>query len=176
MKKYLENMDPKIKIAFSNFNVLKNQIFSKLKDQSPLTNNSGVVYKISCMGCRGVYVGETKQLLKKRIYSHRYDIRHLEKDSTALAKHVKDSNHNVDLDNNISILVKEKNCNRRKIREVIEIMKEKHAINFKTDNTEMYTFYSHIFESRLFFVLKRVLEFLYFDMMYYFSCSRQFIA
>ena len=47
MKKYLENMDPKIKVAFSNFNVLKNQIFSKLKDQSPLTNNSGVVYKLS---------------------------------------------------------------------------------------------------------------------------------
>ena len=48
MKNYLDNMDPKIKIAFSNYNVLKNQIFSTLKDQAPLIKNSGVVYKISC--------------------------------------------------------------------------------------------------------------------------------
>ena len=52
IKNYLENLDPKIKIALSNYNVLKNQIFSKLKDQAPLTKNLRVVYKISCRDCQ----------------------------------------------------------------------------------------------------------------------------
>ena len=105
--------------------------------------NSGLVYKIPCLDCAGVYVGETMQYLQKRVDAHKYDVRHPEKDSTALAEHSKNLSHRINFDK-VSVLGKENNNIRRKIREVIEIMKEKNAVNYKTDSMEIFTFYAHL--------------------------------
>jgi len=83
LKRKLEKIDSKVKIAFSNVNVLRDIVFSRVKDRIPKEKRSGVVYKIPCLGCSGVYLGETEQHLEKRISLHRYDLNHLEKESTA---------------------------------------------------------------------------------------------
>lgn len=143
LKKCLENLDPKIKIAFGNYNTLKDKkIFSKAKDLTPLLKNSGVIYSVPCSDCSGIYVGETEQYLSKRLSSHKSDVRH-EKENTALASHAKIQSHSIDFDN-VSILAREDNRKRRKIREVVEIIKEKNAVNFKSDSKDLFMFYSHV--------------------------------
>ena len=88
-------------------------------------------------------MGETEQYLEKRISSHRYDLNHLEKESTALAHHKKNTGHDLDLES-VSIITYENNRCRRKLREVIENIGNNKSFNFKTDSEELYTFYSHV--------------------------------
>ena len=85
IKKLLEELDSKIKIAFCNHNTLKEQkLYSYTKDPVPLLKKSGVIYSIPCGDCPHVYVGETCQYLDKRLNSHKSDVRN-NKDTTALA-------------------------------------------------------------------------------------------
>ena len=92
LRRVLEDLRPEVKIAFGSINVLRDQVFSKVKDRTPLQDRSGLVYL-------GVYVGETEQHLKKRIASHRFDLIHVDKDRTALAAHKKHTGHEIDLSN-----------------------------------------------------------------------------
>ena len=76
-----------------------------------------------------VYIGETLQFLSKRIYQHDYGVRRSQ-DDTALTVHAKQTGHSMDF-NNTSILAFENNNRKRKIREVVEILQHKEAMNFK---------------------------------------------
>lgn len=143
LKRILENLDPRIKIAFGNVNVLQSHVFSRVKDQTPLMKRSGIVYKIPCLDCSGVYVGETEQYLKRRFDAHKYDLNHIDKDSTALAAHKKSLGHNINLEG-ASILAYENVYSKRKIREVIEIISSNQAMNFKSDSKELYAFYAQV--------------------------------
>lgn len=55
------------------------------------------------------------------------------------------NDHNINFDN-VSIIAKEENRKRRKIREVIEIKKEKKSINFESNSGELRTFDSHLLD------------------------------
>ena len=93
---------------------------------------------VSLVDCEISYVGETLQHLGKRVTGHKSDEKKAQKDTnrkitdgTALSQHARDKNHSFNF-NNIAILHKESNIKKRKIREVIEIIKRK-TCNFKTD-------------------------------------------
>ena len=88
-------------------------------------------------------MGETEQHLKKRLASHRFDLNHVDKDSTALAAHKKHTGHEIDL-SNVSVIAYESNFMRRKLREVVEIIRDKYTINFKSDSDDLHSFYAHV--------------------------------
>ena len=60
LRRVLGDLRPEMKIAFGSVNVLRDQVFSKAKDRTPLQDRSGLVYKVRCCDCLGVYVGETE--------------------------------------------------------------------------------------------------------------------
>ena len=97
------------------------------------------MYSIPCKDCHSSYVGETRQLLEKRICKHKNDENKLN-DHTALAVHANELHHNFNFEDTI-ILAREKNTKRRKIREVIEIRKKKNNLNFKRDSESLSNIY-----------------------------------
>ena len=129
IQKILKKLDPNFVFAFKNHNTLQNLIFSKTKDITPALERSGVVYCVPCLDCPKVYVGESMQHLRCRIYQHKYDV-NKGNSNTGLATHAKDENHHFSF-NNIKILAYEENCKKRKIREILEILKLNNTVNFK---------------------------------------------
>ena len=83
-----------------------------------------------------------KAIFKKRVYSHKYSIQ-CNYESTALSKHSKELNHHFDF-NNVRILDKESNYQKRLIKEMINIKKEKNSINFRTDIQNLSILYNGI--------------------------------
>lgn len=61
-----------------------------------------------------VYVGKTKQYLKKRIYYHKYSVNNNLDSVTALVKHSNDSQHYIDFDNTTIIIKKTLNLRNDK--------------------------------------------------------------
>ena len=112
-----------------------------------MNQNSGVVYSIPCSGCPGSYVGETRQPLKRRLSQHKNDIKN-RKDHTALSRHALDSGHNFNFDE-AKIVGREDNDKKRKILEVVNIIKNKKSVNFKTDTDGFAKVYSSIFHDSL---------------------------
>lgn len=142
IQKFLKKLDPKLSLAFSSHNTLQNLIFSKTKDVTPIPKRSGVVYCIPCSNCSKVYVGESMQHLNCRIRQHKSDERK-GNDNTGLASHSKKENHQFNFDK-VKILAYEENCKKRKIREIIEIIKNENNTNFKGDTLRMEPFYSSL--------------------------------
>ena len=112
IKKHLCNLDKNIRIAFSGHNLNK-KFFSKTKDPVPLGKCSGLVYSVPCNDCEGNYVGETGQLLEKRVAQHKNDIKNKRK-SAALCKHATELGHSFDF-GNTSILCFENNEKNEKL-------------------------------------------------------------
>jgi hypothetical protein len=126
-----------IKLAYKNTNNL-NYLYTKLKDKIPLKKQTHVVYKIPCGGCNGIYIGQTQQHLNERINGHKFS-----NNTTALKKHSSNNGHNFNFDQ-VTILKKENNNKARNIMEMIQIKKHKHAINDKTDITNLSKIYYSI--------------------------------
>ena len=62
----------KIPTYFKPVNTLRQKLVHP-KDKAPNHKQSNVVYSIHCKeeGCKEHYIGETKQILQKRLYQHR---------------------------------------------------------------------------------------------------------
>ena len=73
------------------------------------------VYKIPCRDCEKVYIGESGRDLKVRMKEHMKDIENM-KEESAVANHVKESNHFFDFEN-AEIMVP---CTDRRKRRIIE--------------------------------------------------------
>jgi uncharacterized protein YtpQ (UPF0354 family) len=82
------------------------------------------------------------QLLGNRLTQHNKDVQHKRK-STALCEHTTDTGHSVDI-KKASIVCFENNDKKRKIREAIEIMKCKTAVNYKADVDGVMNLYSPV--------------------------------
>ena len=82
------------------------------KHQNPkFTNFNNVVYEIKCLGsaeqqCGRIYIGTTKRSLEIRIKENEADIKK-QKETTALAQHIKEHKHTADL-SSVNILDKER--------------------------------------------------------------------
>lgn len=119
-------------IIKKNFKTINN-LYSKLKDSTPLLMQSNVVYQLQCSTCDNnkFYIGQTSQLLKNRITGHRSDIKKNLQRCT-LATHVNDLNHNINFQD-VKILNIEQNSIKRNFLEMYQINKNKNSINKKSD-------------------------------------------
>ena len=87
-----------------------------LKDKTPTLNKCGVVYKIEFPGCPQIYIGETGRGLATRMKEHTRKSAPF----TAIGEHCNDTKHNISAEC-ISVVAREANLWRCKIRESIEI-------------------------------------------------------
>ncbi|MBV2145435.1 MAG: GIY-YIG nuclease family protein, partial [Wolbachia endosymbiont of Pissodes strobi] len=118
---------------------LLNSLFTKLKPKTPVMKNSNVVYSIPCENCPSTYIGMTSQLLKNRLNGHKYT----KNASTALDKHQKNEKHCFNF-NKTQILNKDQNYQKLIIKEMIEIKKDKNAINDRTDIGGLSNIYNNL--------------------------------
>jgi len=85
------------------------------------------VYKIDCSYGKS-YIGEIGHSLQTRLKEHVADIRNDRSRTSALAEHSSKTKHHLCVENT-SIVAREENYHRRKIREALEIMKHPHNLN-----------------------------------------------
>ena len=98
------------------------------KDKTPDHNKCGVVYKVQCPDCTDFYVGETSRTLGTRLKEHS-NLKTA--NPTAVAEHSKLHRHNINMDN-VSVVAREDQFWKRKIREAIEIRTLKPTMNRDT--------------------------------------------
>ncbi|XP_044764459.1 uncharacterized protein LOC123321021 [Coccinella septempunctata] len=119
-------------------------LYSKLKDTTPKERRPNVVYKIPCNNCSGVYIGETKRTMNKRITSHKSDSRR-NIQACALAQHENTTGHHMKF-SDLEILDTETNSWKRKFIEMIRITQEPNAINHKKDIDNLSAIYANLVE------------------------------
>ena len=124
--------------AHINHNNLKH-LYTKLKSKTPTLDSTHIVYEITCNNCPAVYIGQTKQHLKDRLYQHE----HYKTNKTAVTKHTEQTGHKFNFQKP-KILAKETRIKPRRILEMISIKKEKNAINDQADSTHLSDLYSTI--------------------------------
>lgn len=103
-----------------------------------------VVYRIPCNNCNKIYIGQTKQNLKKRMNNHKNDCRKhnllTNHNKTALTTHCYNENHTFNFDNP-DILDVECNFKKRQLSEMLQIQSDDRSINFKTDISNLSNIY-----------------------------------
>lgn len=117
--------------AWYSFASLKT-VFSTIKDLGDPLTQSGLVYRISCLDCDAVYLGETKQYLSKRIYQHKYHITRANILHSTLVQHAVEEKHVFDFDNT-QILHRCGFHQKRLIQESMYIHLEPGSINSRTE-------------------------------------------
>ena len=105
------------------------QSLKSVKDNIDKQQLKGV-YKIDC-SCGKSYIGETGRSLQTRLKEHGADIRIGRSRTSALAEHSSKTKHHICLEN-ASIIAREEQHQKRKIREALEILK--HPCNLNRDN------------------------------------------
>lgn len=73
-------------------NNVKKYCFSRLKDKTVKMEQSNVVYKVTC-SCGAIYIGQSKQKLKMRMYQHKYNAKIKNIDHSAITEHAVTLNH-----------------------------------------------------------------------------------
>ena len=88
-------------------------------------DQQGVVYKVKCGDCENFYIGETGRKLRTRLREHEKDASSDKKEEciSGLSKHAMESKHNIIYDS-AEILHKERNFQKRKLKEAIAIKKQ----------------------------------------------------
>lgn len=136
-----------IHTSFINHNTLGKNFFSSLKDKTPIDLQSNLIYSIPCNNCNSVYIGQTKQYLKKRIYQHKQSIKTKltspNKPNTALSDHAIDNLHNFNF-NSTKIIHHESNLNKRLMLECLEIKKSPTSINYRSDLEKFNSTYDYL--------------------------------
>jgi len=122
VKGILTSKFPERKFTFKYKNTVSSKLFSKLKDKTPLSEISHVVYCVSCKDCNMKYIGQTSNKIRTRMYGHKSDIKSNGRIGCKLAEHVKTSKHEFDLEN-VNIIHREVNKFKREMLESIEIKK-----------------------------------------------------
>lgn len=130
-------------LKIAKYNVTTNRrLFTNLKDKVPVLSKSDCVYSISCLDCSRVYIGQTSQMLKKRITLHKSDIR-LHPDRCALALHAAKNGHTFDFDN-VKILSSESNYSKRIFLEMCHINEHQNTVNKRTDIKGLSNIYNYL--------------------------------
>jgi len=105
--------------------------FPPLKDKVEIKYAQNIIYKLGCLDCDKIYIGQTKGL-GNRVKQHKGDVRQ-KSQKTALCSHSVTQNHTIDFENP-KILDKEGNYKKREHLESLYIIKNSQkALNFKTD-------------------------------------------
>ena len=99
-----------IKIIFTYKSCLKDVLIKN----SP-SNNNNIIYKIPCLNCNSVYIGQTSKSLEIRVKQHKYNFRTAQQNS-ACFKHSFETDHRIDWESSVKIL----NNNNWTERNIIE--------------------------------------------------------
>ena len=129
------------RIAYRPTKTIRN-LFSKVKDRTPIMKQSNVVYNIPCTTCSTCYIGQTSRTLKDRITSHKSDVRR-DTGTCALAKHVKETGHQMNYDETILDI---ENTFRRLFLEMVRIYQNPDAVNSKRDVDNLSSIYTVLLE------------------------------
>lgn len=121
---------PGLLIAHKNHKTI-GQLFSKIKDPTPLLLRSNVVYSIPCSGCNQVYIGQTSRSLSARITSHRSDVR-LNKSSCQLSIHANHTGHTINY-GDVKVLDTEIHTKKREFLEMTYIASCDTPMNSRKD-------------------------------------------
>ena len=91
-----------------------------------------IIYKKGCLGCNKKYIGETGQTLKERDILHKSDIK-TAKERSALYIHIRDNkDHVIDWENQ-TIIDRESNFIKRRIKEALCIQASDNGTLINTD-------------------------------------------
>lgn len=116
-----------------------NTVVIKNKNKTPKFDENSVVYLLECISCVTKYVGQTKRALKDRIYQHT-----ISKPGDVVADHkINNLGHDFDYDN-VKILHKESNHEKRLMVEMIHIAQTDNTINLQTDTEKLNKSYLQI--------------------------------
>lgn len=127
-------------VVHKRYNTLE-YLMTRLKSATPKLDEAGVVYYIPCKDCNTSYIGHTGQLLRKRLYGHKYD----QGECTALHRHQNEKNHQFDFDA-VKVLCREKKEFSRTILEMIEVLKhEGEVCNSRGDVSQLCSLYHPLF-------------------------------
>lgn len=131
------------RIAYKTSKTVR-QLFSKLKDKTPILQQSNVVYSISCLNCPKCYIGQTSRTLKARITSHKSDARR-NVGNCALAKHINDTDHTMNYEEP-KILDVENNTFKRTFLEMVRIHQTTDSMNYRRDIENLSNMYTFLLE------------------------------
>ena len=134
-----------VRLVPKPYNTLNKIIYTKLKTPIPKEDKSNVIYKINCLKCEKVYIGQTKNYLGNRIKNHRDDIIKKKIHSTALSEHALTTSHIFDF-NGVAVLAQEQNWQKRTFLEMAHILKN-NTLNFRTDIEHLSYIYHNIIKN-----------------------------
>jgi hypothetical protein len=115
-----------LKIVFKPINNL-GSIWGSLKTKLPVHSFTDAIYKISCLDCEAVYIGESNNF-GRRCTEHSADVRLLRVKNSALAEHSNSLGHKFDFDN-ATILANDRYYLTRKLSESFFIQTSTSSIN-----------------------------------------------
>lgn len=141
LQKTITPYNNQVKLALKTTNNLK-KCFSYVKDKTPDSLKSNIIYKISCDGnnsesCPSQYIGHTQSYLKTRLAQHKSNHKVKNVNATALTEHCLGSGHVPNLKDTY-ILHRERNYSKRLILESLYINNTTNTINIKTDTNNIH--------------------------------------
>ncbi|XP_015121828.1 uncharacterized protein LOC107044460 [Diachasma alloeum] len=148
----LNRIAKKYDLMIISKNEYKVNFLKSLKDPVFVDYNSNIIYSIPCGDCDGVYIGQTKRYIRTRIDEHKNGIvtskkiktdknRHnKEPNHTALTKHQLDTGHNFSF-SDTKICGREKAPYERNLLEMVNIIRNPHSINYRTDVNKLSSVY-----------------------------------
>ena len=110
-------------VAHKPFNTLRSQLV-RVKDKTPDLKKCGVVYQVDCPRCDQFYLGETERTLGTRLKEHQT----ASDTPTAVRAHTERTGHQIQA-KDISVLAREDQWHRRRIREAVLIRKHQPGLN-----------------------------------------------
>ena len=118
-----------IKLAFNNRYSIGKQFSKKVSSEKPENEKPGI-YRLDCLDCNKVYIGQTARSLKIRNSEHQRCIKNKEIERSAVAAHYWEEKHRID--NNPKLLKYINEKNRLNIWENMYIY-EYQRFSFNTD-------------------------------------------
>ena len=115
-----------IKVSHKPINTIRD-ILRKPKDRPEKDAVPGVVYKINCLNCDKVYIGQTSRSLKSRVKEHVRAVATEDKNSL-LAKHCAETQHSFDFEQT-QIIDREKQWHKRLFLEAWHSVADSNSIN-----------------------------------------------
>ena len=118
-----------------------NHIIKLGKDKIETLKKSNIVYKINCKNCTANYIGQSKRNLEFRVQEHKRDVNNKKKTS-ALANHVINTSHTIDI-KNIKVIDQEKNYRKRIFSEMLHIHNNSNTMNKMEDTKNLKMVYKN---------------------------------
>ncbi|KYN24384.1 hypothetical protein ALC57_04021 [Trachymyrmex cornetzi] len=134
---------PGLTIAYRGIQKLSGLIRVQ-KDPLPTTSQADVVYRLDCKDCDASYVGQTSRCVKVQMSEYKNHINRNTSQTSVITEHKLQTSHDFDWDN-IKILNKENNWNKRLLSEMIYIKKQKHGLNLQNDMFLLDPLYESLF-------------------------------